>query len=176
MELSELIPNNSNNWSFSDKFIYWKKYQNLPVCFIEDDIVYIFLDNRIPKPVISLTKFLIEKRIKFYFTTPELSHPSGVFEYEYEDIIITHYLFSYSNKDFFFGFQKIDFDIIKNLTDWTTERNCFYRIKPIFDKVKKDVLRKHYDWFSRKEFYDYDSKIREDFESLYRQIQLNQII
>ena len=62
MELYELIPNNSANWSVSSDFLFWKKYQRIPVCFIDvDKTVHIFLDNRIPKPVIKLTKFLIEK-------------------------------------------------------------------------------------------------------------------
>jgi hypothetical protein len=176
MILSELIPNNSDNWSFDDNFIYWKKYQKIPICFIDNDIVYVFLDNRLPKPVIKLVSFLTDKKLKFYFTIPELSNPSGVFEEDYHQLVIRQYLFSYSQKEFFYGFEKINFDLIKNLTDWTIENNCFNKIKPIFDSIKKTVLRKNYDWYSKKENFDYDLKIREDFQSLYRQIQINQII
>jgi hypothetical protein len=176
MILSELIPNNSDNWIFDDNFLYWKKYQKIPICFIDNDIVYVFLDNRLPKPVIKLVSFLISKQLKFYFTIPELSNPSGVFEEDYEDLVISHYLFSYANKDFFFGFQKIEFDLIKNMTDWIRDRNCFHKLKPIIDKQKKRVLRKHWDYYSKKDYYDYDSIIRNEFETLYRQIKLNQII
>ena len=177
MELYELIPNNSTNWSVSSDFLFWKKYQRIPVCFIDvDKTVHIFLDNRIPKPVIKLTKFLIEKNIKFYFTTPELSHPSGIYEDEYVDILIKHYLLSYANKDFFNGFNNINFDLMKNMTDLLNKIGCIDKIKPIFDLVQKEVLRKGHDWYARVDYYDYNKAIREEFQTLYRQIQINQII
>lgn len=176
MNLSELIPNNSPNWSFDNKFIYWKKYQKIPLCFIEDSGVVLFLDNRLPKPVLKLVEFLVEKNIKFYFLPPQMSNPSGIFEDEFEELVIRHYLKSYATKEFFFGFQKIDFDLIKNMTDWITKMGCFDKLKPIFDEVQKEVLRKHFDWYSKKDYYDFNSLIREEFQSLYRQIQISQII
>ena len=46
MDLNSLIPDNSDKWSVK-RFLMFKKYENIPVCFIEDDIVYVFLDNKI---------------------------------------------------------------------------------------------------------------------------------
>lgn len=177
MNLSELIPNNSPNWSFDNKFIYWKKYQRVPLCFIDGEkSVVLILDNRLPKPVLKLVESLMKKDISFYFLPPKMTNPSGVFEDEFEDVVITHYLRSFVTKEFFFGFQKIDFDLIKNMTDWISTRGCFDKLKPIFDEVKKNVLSKKYDWYNKKDYYEFNHLIREEFQSLYRQIQINQII
>lgn len=177
MNLSELVPNNSPNWSFDNKFIYWKKYQRVPLCFVEsDNSVILILDNRLPKPLLKLVDFLTKQNIKFYFLPPEMTNPSGVFEDEFEELVIKHYLQSYATKEFFFGFEKINFDLIKNLTDWINYRGCFDKLKPIFDEVQKQVLTKHFDWYSKKDYYDFNELIRNEFQSLYRQIQISQII
>lgn len=175
MNLSELIPNNSSNWSFDKNFIYWKKYQRIPLLSIKEGEVFIFLDNRLPKPVLKLVEFLVFKNIQFYFIPPKFSHPSEYISEESYSEIIRHYLMSYSTKDFFFGFKKIEFDLIENLTNWMNSVGCFDIFKDIFSDIKKDVLRKDYDWYSKKECYYFGEEIRHEFETLYRQIQINQI-
>jgi hypothetical protein len=137
----------------------YKKYVNLPVCFIQNDIVYIFLDNKIPNQIIKLTKHLILKEIKFFFTTPEYSITNTIID---NNKVINHYLYSYVNKHFFIGFRKIEFDLIKNLLDWCK-------------KISEKVMRKNTDFYTNKIYYKYDEEIR-DFSTLYREIQINYII
>ena len=78
MELSDFIPDGSDAWKVGKNQLTYKKYVNIPICYIEDDTVYVFLDKRIVKPVLKITKKLIELDVEFYFTTPELSNPKGV--------------------------------------------------------------------------------------------------
>ena len=107
MELSDLIPDNSSNWSVKNDFLMFKKIQNIPTCFISNDnIVYVFLDVRIYKQVLKLTSLLVDKGIEFYFTIPEISNPKGV--EDLNDTTVLHYLHSYSKKEFFNGFRKIE--------------------------------------------------------------------
>ena len=47
----------------------------------------------------------------------------------------------------------------------------------IFDVQKnKKINTKHIDYYNNTEFYDFDKEIREDFQSLYRDIQINKIL
>ena len=68
MDLNDLIPDKLRpNWIIKGKFLMFKKHENIPICFIEDDVVYIFLDVRIPKQVILITKHIVNQNIEFYF-------------------------------------------------------------------------------------------------------------
>ena len=174
MELSDFIPDNSENWKVSKNKITYKKYVNIPICYIEDDLVYVFLDKRITKAVFKLVKKLIKLNIEFYFTTPELSNPKGV--EDYHNKVIYHYLRSYIQKEFFYGFEKINFDLIKNMTDWVNKEGCFNLIKENYQSVKNIVNRKEYEFYTNSETYEYVQEIRDDFDRVYRDIQINQII
>jgi hypothetical protein len=181
MDLNSLIPDKfrplvNPNWVIKGKFLMFKKYENIPICFIEDDIVYIFLDAKISKQVILLTKHIVDQNIEFYFTSPALSNPKGVDEDDYKDLIIRHYLLSFVNKLFYNGFKNIDFDLIRNMVLWCEKEDCYELIKDNYDDILKDVSRKHYDYYANKEFYDYEIDIREDFQTLYREIQINKIL
>jgi hypothetical protein len=177
MDLNSLIPDKfkfNSNWVVKANFIMIKKYEHIPICFIEDDIAYIFLDAKISKQVLFLTEHLVEQNIDFYFTSPALSNPKGVDDYE--NLVIRHYLLSFSNKKFYDGFKKIEFDLIRNMVKWCDKENCHDLVKENYDDVLKDVFRKHYDYFSNIERYDYEIEIREEFQTLYREIQINKII
>ena len=57
MDLNNLIPDKfrsltSPTWIVKGQFVMFKKYEHIPVCFVEDDIVYIFLENRVPNAII----------------------------------------------------------------------------------------------------------------------------
>lgn len=158
------------------KFLMFKKYEHIPVCYIEDDIVYIFLDAKISKHIIKLTDQLVKKKIEFYFTSPDMSNPKGIDLVDYHDDVIRHYLTSYSNKDFYYGFKKIGFDLIDNMVKWTEKENCFDSIKSNLDVVKEIVTKREYNYYSNKSYYDYDEIIREDFSSLYRHIVLSKFV
>ncbi len=178
MELSSIIPKkykHLDNWKIKSKTLMFKNYQYIPLCFISDDNdIYIYLDLRLKKQIIELTKELMNNRYKFFFTIPDLSNPSRVFDYE--DKVIKNYLLMYANSYFYVNFNKIGFDLIKNMVDWAIKNNCYDLIKDNFDSVLKEVNRKYYDYYSKTNIYSYSEEIRKDFQTLYREIQINQII
>ena len=179
MELNDLIPlrfrpTHDCKWVVKNRFLMYHHYEHIPVAFIEDNIVYVFLDNKIPRQILKLTKWLMEMDVEFYFTTPELSNPKGI--ENIDESVISHYLFCYSQETFFHGFRKIDFDLIKNMVDWCIKEKCIDTIKESYDKILKVVERGDYDYWSNKNTYEYKLEIREDFRTLYRDIQINMII
>ena len=65
MDLNSIIPDkNDRNYSVNKNFLMYKKYQNIPLCFIEDGIFYVFLDKRISKAVIKLVKNLCKNKVR----------------------------------------------------------------------------------------------------------------
>lgn len=174
MELIDFIPDGSDAWKVSKRQLTYKKYVNIPICYIEDDIAYVFLDKRIVRPVLKITKRLVELNVEFYFTTPELSNPKGV--EDHKNAIIRHYFRSYIQKEFFKGFGDIQFDVIRNMTSWANKEDCYGLIKENYMAVKKDVNRETYDYYSNKRGYEYSQEIRDDFDRVYRDIQINQIL
>lgn len=173
---NNFVGNINSPWTIKGKFLMFKKYEHIPVCYIEDDIVYVFLDAKISKHIIKLTNQLIKKKIEFYFTSPDMSNPKGIDWLDYHDDVIRHYLTSYSNKDFYYGFKKIGFDLIDNMVKWTERENCFDSIKPNLEVIKKIVAKKEYNYYSNESYYGYDEIIREDFNSLYRHIILSKFV
>lgn len=173
MDLNKIIPQNEN-WSFSKGIIYFKKLQRIPVCIIIDDTPHIILENKIPKQVLELTKKLMSTGDEFYFTTPLATNPSGVYEFKNE--VIKGYFNSYSNTKFFHGFKKINFDLIKNLIDWSEKNDAWYLVKPIYEEINKKIQKKYRDYWISKDYYEYDFDIREEFRTLWREIQINKIL
>lgn len=179
MELSDLIPlkfipNVGCNWIVKSNYLMFKKYELIPLAYIDDDIVYVILENRVRKEVIRLTKHLVNLEVEFYFTVPEITDPSGV--EDLPDKIIKHYLYSYAQKEFYKAFNDIEFDIIKNLVDWSNKFGYYDLIKNNYDDILKKVNYKSHDWCANKDVYEYEEEIRERFKSLYREIQINQLL
>lgn len=179
MELNDLIPLKFRptigcDWVVRNNFLMYKHYEHIPVAYIENDIVYIFLDNKIQRQVLKLTKWVMKFDCEFYFVTPELSNPSGVDDLEKKNI--NHYLYSYAQEPFYDGFRKINFDLIKNMVDWCKKEDCIDMIKDCYDDIKKTVNRTDYDYYSNKTTWEYREDIRDDYRTLYRDIQINQIL
>ena len=175
MELNNLIPNNNQSWSVKGDFLMFKKIQNIPVCYISnEDLVYVFLDARINKQVISLIKHLMSINVNFFLTTPEASDPAGVLDLN--EKVIRHYLISYAKLEFFNGFKKIDFDLVDNLVKWTEKENCYDLIKNIYLSVLKRINHQSWDYYTNKKHFDYCQEIRDEFQSLYRHIQISKIL
>ena len=174
MELSDFIPDGSDAWKVGKHQITYKKYYNIPICYIEDDIVYVFLDKRIVNPVLKIVKRLVELNTEFYFTTPELSSPKGV--EDHKNTIICHYFRSYIQKEFFDGFEGMQFDLMRNLVKWCDKEKCFPLIKKNYEEIKKTVNKQNYDYYSNIRKYQYPQEIRDDFDRVYREIQINQIL
>jgi hypothetical protein len=174
MDLSNLIPDRSQEWIIKSNLLQFKKLVNIPCCHIQSGVVYVFLDARIHKQILKLTNHLIKSGYKFYFTTPKASNPSGVENLASE--IIRHYFISYANLEFYRGFKKMNFDLIKNMVDFTEETDSFHLVKDIYEKVNKEVQRNWYDYYAGKDMWYYSQEIREIFNSLWRDIQISKIL
>jgi hypothetical protein len=176
MELSTIIPNTSDiNWIVKGDFLMYRKYSNIPIAYTEGDTVFIFLDLKVIKVVSRLIKHLVKNNIEFYFDSPEFSNPAADVN-EYNTKVVTHYLFSHANKNVFAEFKRINFDLIKNMVSFCDNNNCHDILKPCYERVKKDVLRNELNYYSGKTEHDYPKEIREEFENLYRDIQISRII
>jgi hypothetical protein len=179
MELNDLIPlksipNGDCKWIVKNNYLMFKKYNLIPVAYIRENIVYVILDNKIRREIVILTKKLVNMGVEFYFTIPQVTDPSGV-----EDLankIIKHCLYSYAQIEFYRAFDVIEFDFIKKLVDWASKFGYYDLIKENYDDILEKVNYKSYNWFSNKDLYEYDEEIRERFQSLYREIQINQLI
>ena len=86
MELNDLIPDNDSIWIIKKNYLMVKKLENIPLSYIKDNVVYVFLDAKIPKYVIKLVKHLININANFYMNSPLCSNPSGIEDYK-EEII-----------------------------------------------------------------------------------------
>lgn len=174
MDLNRLIPDNNTSWIVRGRYLMFKKIEHIPVCYVDNDIVYVFLDGKLLKHIIKITKHLTSLNVEFYFMTPEASNPKGVLNFH--EKVIYHYLISYAKDKFFYGFKKIDFDLIDNLVKWTDKEDCFDLVKEVYNKVLKKVNNQSWDYYSNKKHFDYCQEIREEFQSLYRHIQISKII
>jgi hypothetical protein len=173
MELSNLIPNKSDDWNIKKGTLFYKKLQNIPMAKIDDDVVYVFLECSIPRIVIDLVKHLMKIGVEFYFLPPSWSHPATVID---NSVVIKHYFTSYSKDKFFIGFNKIGFDMMDNLVNWCKKEDCVALIKENYTKVNQTVQKKHYDYYANKDVSSYSDDIREEFRTLYRDIQISMIL
>lgn len=174
MELDKVIPDNSKNWIIRGEFLFFEKIHLIPLCTIIDDIYYVMLDARLHNQVLKLAKNLMKMNVEFYFTTPLISNPAGVDNLNSK--VIETYIHSWTNKYFFRGFKKIDFDLIHNMVKWTEKENCFDLVKDIYDRYEKIVSQEYYDYYANRKFYSYDEEIRESFKGLYRDIQISKLL
>jgi len=175
MDLYNLIPNRINKpgWSIKGDYILFNKINNIPLCMIDKGVAYIFLDLRIKKQVFEITQNLIKLNIEFYFTHPEFSNPGQ----EYSDEkVMDIYLFAYADFKLNNKFKNINFDLLKNLTEWVYKYSDIKLLKIRFDYVLSEVNSNWYDYYSNKRIFDYNDEIREEFRTLWRDIQINQIL
>lgn len=176
MDLNKLIPTkqrHNRDWSVTKQFVLFRKLHNIPVCYIEDDIVWIFLDLRIRRQIVDLIKHVIGLKVKFYFTHPEYSNPGQDIE---NDKIPLHYFRCYADAKLYKDLNKIDFDFISNVVQFTKEFSDFETLKKSFYQVQKEVNKNWYDYYSQKHIWDYPDYIREEFRTLWREIQINNIL
>ena len=132
-----------------------------------------FLDLRIQRQVVDLIHHLENSKIKFYFTHPEFSNPGEEFNI---DKIPLHCFRCYADPKFYKSIKKIDFDFIKNLVNFTKEFSDFETLLLNFKIVQKEVGKKWYDYYSKKDIWNYSEEIREEFRTLWREIQINNIL
>jgi hypothetical protein len=176
MDLNSIIPK-TGEWKVSKNRGFVWNIAWLPVFdIISDNEVNIFLDLRNSRDILKFVKNLQKTDYKFYFISPLFADP-GKDTREYNEVNIKNYLKNYSKIQFYDGFQKIEFDFIGNLIDYCKKENCIELVKDIYNSVNKEVQNKSWDYYTNKQYYDIKrDDIRETFNSLYRDIQLQQIL
>ncbi len=176
MDLNSIIPK-SGEWKISKNRAFIWNVAWLPVFdIISDNEINIFLDLRNSRSILKLVKNLQKTDYILYFISPVFADP-GQDKREYNDINIKNYLRNYSKIQFYDGFQKIEYDFIGNLIDYCKKEKCIELIKDIYENVNKEVQQKSWDYYTNKQYYDIKrDDIRETFNSLYRDIQLQQIL
>ncbi len=176
MDLNSIIPK-SGEWKVSKNRTFTWNVAWLPVFdILSDSEINIFLDLRNSKDILKVVKNLQKTDYNFYFISPIFADP-GQDTSEYNQVNIKNYLRNYSKIQFYDGFQKIEFDFIGNLIDYCKKENCIDLIKDIYSNVNKEVQSKSWDYYTNKQYYNIKrDDIRETFNSLYRDIQLQQIL
>lgn len=175
INLSDIIPNKNNkSYSISDQYLLYKKYtNNIPIAFIENNIPYIILDIKLEKQIIKIINHLSNTIKEFYFTTPEITNPSGVYHIEHK-IILNYFMFYINN---YKSLKKINFDFIENLAKWINKNKIEISVlKEVYSNVLKKVNNYFQDFYSNKKEFDYDLEIRNEIKTLYRDIIINIII
>lgn len=180
MELDKFLPKNYNTeeWSIHKHSIFKKKIIWIPVVIEINNCFYIYLDLRIKREVLLVIKNAMMNDIKFYLISPLLSNSKIKFDNEeLYTMNIENYLNCYSNSIIYDGVKKINFDLIGNLTDYCKEFNCLDKIKEIYLQVNINVQSSYKNWYNNELIYNITrSDIRDEFNSLYRDIQLSQIL
>lgn len=176
MDLDSILPK-TGEWKVSKNRVFRKNIAWLPILdIVSMNYIEIFLDIRNSKDIIKIVKNLKKTDIEYYFISPIYADPGQDIS-NYNETNIKNYLKNLSRSQFYDGFSKIEFDFVGNLIEYCKKKNCDELIKEIYSKVNEDVQSKRWDYYSGKEYFKNNRKdIREYFNSLYREIQLQQIL
>jgi hypothetical protein len=178
MKIEDLIPGNGASYEVRENGMLYYQYHGiwLPVAYFTlDDYAYIFLDVKIARQIVKVINKAIEKDIKFYMAYPDDADPGGVSGWK--EKIIKHYLTSYINGVWRKALTKTNFDLIKNMCDWIAENNCLELAKDVYDSMTKSVNYHYTDYYNgRKDIYTYPEDVREEWPTIWREIQINSIL
>jgi hypothetical protein len=178
MDLDKILPRKFK-WQVKNNIVMAFKIAWLPIFKINGDYVDIFLDLRTSKQILPVVKNLQELKINFYFVSPLLANPGfkSFDDDQYHEVNIRNLMNNYWKPQYFDGFKKIDFDVIENLINYTNKFKCAHLIKDIYEDINEYVQGSGYDWYTNREHFYVDRQdIREDFQSLYRQIKITEIL
>ena len=170
MDPYKYIPDN-DRWKISKNRVFKKKLAWIPIFDMKEDHIEIFFDLKMSKDILLLIPKL---DIDFYLISPIFADPQNK-HLEKDKINIKNYLTNYSQEGFYDGFNKIGFDVISNLIRYCRKNDSMMLIRECYDEVNKIVQKESYDPWSN----TYTNKrddIRDEFNSLYRQIKLAQIL
>lgn len=170
MNVYDIIPQ-KEDWKISKGIVYKKRLAWIPILNLKKDYIEVYFDSRMHKEILMLLPKIDQE---FYLISPMFSNP----KYSYTDIHkmnIENYLSNYAKLEFFNGFKKINFDIIENLIKYCKKFDCMLLIKESYEYINSKVQFEETDWYMQKRFYLFSEEIRDDFNSLYRQIKLQEI-
>ena len=173
-KITRILPNNGK-WIIKNQVVYVRYMAWIPIINIEDDHLEVYFDTKLHR---YLLQILPKLDGEFYLVSPILSNPKHKYlpDEERHKINILNMISNYSNPIFFEGFKKIDFDLITHLVLYCKKYDSMLLIKEAFDYVNKDVQGKDWDYYANKQFFTYTEEIREEFNGLYRQIKLAELL
>ena len=68
-------------------------------------------------------------------------------------------------------------DIVENLIRWIrSSKMRSIKSASLYEKINKDVQKEYYDYWQKTKYYNYNPEIREEFRTLWREIQINKIL
>lgn len=176
MDLYNLIPNNHKNWSVKKKYLYFLKYENIPVCYIEEGCVFVFLDKKIKRQILSIIKHLLKLNVEFFLVSPSISNPSYQKNMDYNYDNVYNYIRAFTDEFWLKELEKINFDLTDNLVKFVNKYDCNELIKTVYDEILKLVKQYYYDYYTNSNQYGYSLEIRENYLNVLRQIQLTIIL
>lgn len=146
-----------------------------PIADFYNDYTVVYLDFRHTKDIL---KLIPKIEGDFFCASPIYADPNRykdeIESYHYSNI--RNYLVNYSKKKYYDGFKEIDFDVITNLVRYCKRWDCLLQLKGVYDEVNKTVQSKTYDYYNNTSDYSFPDYVREEFNGLYRQIKLAEIL
>lgn len=177
MNLNRLIPDSKDHWIIKNNIIYVHYHAKIPIVVVEDEVIWVYIDSKIRKYVLQMVSHLIESNIEFLFRCPSIFFHNHLTDGELSTINLESYMSHLIDDKFYYGFEKMGFDFVENITNYLVKFEAFEVFKPIIDKYKLKASKKEYDYFTNKEIYIINNEeIREFVMSLERDIKLNLLI
>lgn len=164
---SNFIPNNDNRWCIKKNILYYDYYYLIPVIYEFDGFYYVSANCQIIKPILLIINRLQELNIDFFFICPNLKWKPDLDDEKVQIKIITSYLNIIRNKKFFKGFQEINFDFSRNLSNYLSEYDLFFEFKNI---LNTEILKKSFF------IVETTGEIQNYMNSLYRDVIINSFI
>jgi hypothetical protein len=173
-KMTEILPNNGK-WKIKNEIVYVRYMAWIPIINMKDEHLEVYFDTKLNRYLLQIIPKLKEE---FYLVSPILSDPKNKFllPEERHKVNILNMISNYSNPLFFEGFKKIDFDLITHLVLYCKKFDSMLLIKEVYDHVNKSVQSKDRDYYTNKQFFTYTEEIREEFNGLYRQIKLADLL
>ena len=173
MNLWKIIPENKN-WTISKNIVYVNYIVKIPMLVKQGDDIFVYLDIKIAKDVLSLVKILDSHNIDFLFKSTLIFFDHKFSEEEFHRLNLKQYIKNICDAKFFDGFQKIGFDYTKNLANYLAKYECYDIFKMVYEKEKKTILHISYDYWINKNIYDFKrEEVRNYISALEREVKIN---
>lgn len=171
--IDNLVQKNSDKYKYKNSILYVKKLAWIPLLKNNNEYIEIYFDVRLYKEIL---KIIPKITSEFYLISPILSTNSKIDDITKHKVNINNYLSNYAFHQFYYGFKKIEFDILSNLISYCRKFNSVHLIKDIYNDIIKEMDRKLYDYHRNTHYSLHDENIILDFKKIYREIILLDIL
>jgi len=173
-KLIRILPNNGK-WKIENDTVYVKYMAWIPIINLKGDYMEVYFDTRLHRYLLTILPSL---EGEFYLISPIFTDPKNKYfdDEERHKTNILNMISNYSNPLFFDGFKKIDFDLIEHLVKYCKKFDSMLLIKEAYVQVNSEVNGKEHDYFRNKSYFIYSEEIRGEFNGLYRQIKLSELL